>query len=376
MNLTANLMLKKNSSTAILLAFVLLYTACTTTQEQTLTVEDFGKTTDGTPVHLYTLKNTNGMEVKLTDFGGIVTSIVVPDKDGNMDNVVLGFDNIDDYLAGTPYFGALIGRYGNRIAEGKFTLNGEEYTLATNNDPNHLHGGNVGYDKVLWKGEAIGNNAVSFTYFSEDGEEGYPGNLDIEVVYTLTDDNELKIDYTATTDKATPVNLTNHSYFNLSGDPESLILDHELMINADGYTPVDAGLIPTGEIAEVAGTAFDFTQPFKIGARIDQVPGGYDHNWVLQDLEGDMPLVATLSDPQTGRKMEVYTTEPGLQFYSGNFLDGSLVGPDGSKYVLHAALCLETQHFPDSPNKPNFPSTILEPDDTYQTSTIYKFTME
>ena len=366
-------MFKTLASLAVLLVLI---SACTSKVEETITIQDFGQTEDGTAVHLFTLKNTNGMEVKMTDYGGTVTSIVVPDKEGNMENVILGFDNIDDYLAGTPFFGATIGRYGNRIGKGKFTLNGEEYSLTINDGENHLHGGTLGYDKVMWKGEPVGGNAVKFSYLSEDGEQGYPGNLDIEVLFTLTDDNELKIDYTATTDKATPVNLTNHSYFNLSGDPESLILDHELMIHADGYTPVDAGLIPTGEIAEVAGTPFDFTEPYAIGARIDEVPGGYDHNWVLQDLAGDMPLVATLKDPQTGRKMEIYTSEPGLQFYSGNFLDGTLEGPNGSKYVLHSALCLETQHFPDSPNKPEFPSTILEPGDTYKTTTIYKFTVE
>ena len=355
---------------------MVIFAACTQTEKQTVTIEEFGTLEDGRTVHQFTLTNTNGMEVKIIEYGGVVTSILAPDKEGNLENVVLGFDSMEGYLTPPPYFGALIGRYGNRIGGAQFTLNGETYELAANNGRNHLHGGPVGYDKVLWTGTPKGGNAVELTYLSKDGEEGYPGNLDITVVYTLTDANELKIDYHATTDKATPVNLTNHSYFNLSGDPESLILDHVLTIHADGYTPVDFGLIPTGEIAEVEGTPFDFTEPFEIGARIGDVRGGYDHNWVLNESDAAMPLVATLKDPQTGRTMEVYTTEPGLQFYSGNFLDGSLVGPDGSKFVQHSALCLETQHFPDSPNKPEFPSTILEPGDTYETSTIYKFSAE
>lgn len=358
-----------------LLVVVFVATACQQVETQTVQVEEFGTLEDGTSVQLYTLTNENGMEVKITNYGGTVTSILAPDKDGNLENVVLGFDSLDKYLAGTPYFGAIIGRYGNRIGDATFTLNGETYELNANDGDNHLHGGNVGYDKVLWNAEVVGDNAVEFTYLSEDGEEGYPGNLEISVIYTLTDDNELKIDYSATTDKATPVNLTNHSYFNLSGDPETLILDHELMIDADGYTPVDEGLIPTGEIAEVEGTPFDFTEAYEIGARIDQVEGGYDHNWVLNESTEAMPVVARLHDPQTGRLLEVLTTEPGLQFYSGNFLDGTLTGPDGSTFNKHSALCLETQHFPDSPNKANFPSTILEPGETYETSTIYKFSV-
>tara|TARA_B100000609_G_scaffold199644_1_gene205387 strand:+ start:11101 stop:12276 length:1176 start_codon:yes stop_codon:yes gene_type:complete len=368
--------IKINSMLLILLSAVMLVSACqnkNTEVNRKATVEEFGKMPDGTPVQLYTLENASGMQVSITNYGGTVTSIVVPDKEGIMENVVLGFDNLDDYLAGTPYFGAIIGRYGNRIGKATFSLDGETYELNANDGDNHLHGGNVGFDKVLWNAEIGDNNTITFSYLSEDGEEGYPGNLDITVVYTLTDANELKIDYEAVTDKATPVNLTNHSYFNLSGDPESLILDHELMMDADGYTPVDAGLIPTGEIAEVEGTPFDFTEPYEIGARIDDVEGGYDHNWVLNESAEEMPVVATLHDPQTGRFMEVLTTEPGLQFYSGNFLDGTLTGSDGSVYNKHAALCLETQHFPDSPNKPEFPSTILNPGETYSTSTIYRF---
>ena len=368
-------MLKKSAFFFSMLMSGLLLTNCAAPEQtsNSIQVNDFGTMEDGKEVKQYTLTNANGIEVKVINYGGIITSIKTPDKEGNMENVVLGFDNLDKYLEGTPYFGALIGRFGNRIGQGKFSLNGESYQLATNNGPNHLHGGEVGYDKVFWDAETLSGNALKMTYLSEDGEEGYPGNLDISVTYTLTDDDELKIDYYATTDKATPVNLTNHSYFNLSGDPESLILDHVLQIEADRYTPVDFGLIPTGELAPVEDTAFDFTEPETIGARIEDVRGGYDHNFVLNEFEEELPLVATLSDPETGRVMEVLTSEPGLQFYSGNFLDGTITGSDGTVFNQYAALCLETQHFPDSPNKPEFPSTILEPGEVYETTTIYKF---
>lgn len=334
---------------------------------------EFGKLEDGRTVELYTLTNENGMEVKIMTYGGTVTSLKVPDTDGNFDNVVLGFDELDKYLEGTPFFGAIIGRYGNRIAEGVFTLNGETYQLAKNDGNNHLHGGVKGYDKVLWTAKAHSDSTLELHYLSEDGEEGYPGNLDITVTYTVTDQNELKIDYEATTDKPTPVNLTNHSYFNLSGDPATQILDHQLQIDADHYTPVNQQLIPTGEIAPVEGTPFDFTEPHAIGSRIEEVPGGYDHNFVINDHTGELQNIATLVDPETGRKLEVITTEPGIQFYSGNFLDGSITGSDGTAFIKHSALCLETQHFPDSPNQPDFPSTILEPGDTYETTTIYRF---
>ncbi|MEX0844821.1 MAG: aldose epimerase family protein [Balneolaceae bacterium] len=337
--------------------------------------EEFGTMEDGRKVQLFTLTNSNGMEVKITNYGGTVTSINVPDADGNFDNVVLGFDDLDKYLAGTPFFGAIIGRYGNRIAEGAFSMDGETYQLATNDGENHLHGGEKGYDKVLWTAKSSTGNSLVLTYLSEDGEEGYPGNLEIMVTYSLTDDNELKIDYFAETDKPTPVNLTNHSYFNLSGDPSTKILDHELLIKADHYTPVNNQLIPTGEIAKVEGTPFDFTEPHLIGERIADVDGGYDHNYVLNDHDGELKQVATLFDPETKRELEVLTTEPGLQFYSGNFLDGSLNGPDGTAFVKYSALCLETQHFPDSPNQPEFPSTILQPGDTYETVTIYRFSV-
>ncbi len=334
---------------------------------------DWGET-DGKKVYLYTLTNNNGVQVKISNYGGIVTSWVTPDKAGNKSSIVLGFNELEGYLAKPPYFGATVGRYGNRIAKGKFTLNGKEYTLATNDGQNHLHGGKKGFDKVVWEAAALKNDQPSLTlnYTSIDGEEGYPGNLRVSVTFTLTDDNELNIDYNAETDKATPVNLTNHSYFNLTGDVANTILDHSLMIDADSYTPVDSTLIPTGQLQPVKGTPFDFTKATKVGARIDQVKGGYDHNWVLNRKGNDLQMVATLSDEKSGRTLQVFTMEPGLQFYSGNFLDGSIKTSDGKPINKHAAMCLETQHFPNSPNQPNFPSTILQPGQKYHTTTKYK----
>lgn len=341
--------------------------------EVTIEEESFGTLDDGREVSLYTLTNANDLEVKITNYGGIVTSIQTPDVDGNLDNVVLGFESLEDYIPNDPYLGAIIGRYANRIEDGEFTIDGTTYELATNDGDNHLHGGDEGFDKKLWDAE-MQDGSLKLTYLSEDGEEGYPGNLDVMVVYSLTDDNELKIEYEATTDKATPVNLTSHSYFNLSGQPDATILDHELILNADRYTPVNDELIPTGELAEVEGSPFDFTESKEVGAEIDDVEGGYDHNWVLNSSEDDSLFhAATLFHPDSGREMKVFTEEPGIQFYSGNFLDGSLEGPDGTPFVQHAALCLETQHFPNSPNEPDFPSTILEPGETYQTTTIYQF---
>jgi aldose 1-epimerase len=341
--------------------------------------ESFGKTNDGQEVYLYTLTNQNGVTAKITNYGGIVTSLITPDKNGQMGDVVLGFDAVsgyqsDAYLKSMPYFGAIIGRYGNRIAKGKFILDGKEYTLATNNGENHLHGGIKGFDKVVWTAEEMSQqNALKLTYVSKDGEEGYPGNLATTVIYTLTDDNELKIDYEASTDKATPVNLTNHSYFNLAAGKAEDALDHILMLNADKFTVVDAALIPTGENRNVKGTPMDFTTPVAIGARIAQVEGGYDHNYVLTDTSGTLKLAATVYEPLTGRFMEVHTTEPGVQFYSGNFLDASLTGKGNIAYKKHYGFCLETQHFPDSPNQPNFPSTILRPGEKYAQTTVYKF---
>lgn len=357
-------------------------TACENGSKQTnqpmnekITKESWGEA-DGKPVDLYTLTNANGVQVKITTYGGIVTSWVTPDKNGNKTNVVLGFDSLSGYLAKPPYFGAIIGRYGNRIAKGTFKIDTTTYQLATNNGENHLHGGNKGYDKVVWNAKpADSTTSLTLTYLSKDGEEGYPGNLNITVVYTLTDENELLIDYTAETDKTTVVNLTNHSYFNLTGDVNNTILDHQLQINADKYTPVDAGLIPTGELKDVKGTPFDFLQPHKIGERIAAVDGGYDHNFVLTRTGSDLELVATLTDSVSGRKLEVFTTEPGLQFYSGNFLDGTIKTSDGKSINLRTGLCLETQHFPDSPNQPAFPSTLLKPGEKYHTVTKYKISV-
>ncbi|WP_418202214.1 aldose epimerase family protein [Anaerohalosphaera lusitana] len=342
------------------------------------------KVLDFDSIKLYELQNDAGMTVKITNYGAIVTSIVVPDRDGELADVALGYDRVEDYINAVdkPYFGAVVGRYGNRIAEGQFTLDGETYTLATNNGPNHLHGGTIGFDKVVWDGSYIqgdGYTGVELTYLAKDMEEGYPGNLNAKVTYKLTDDNELVIDYYATTDKATPVNLTNHTYFNLAGEGNGTILDHKLMINADYFTPVDSTLIPTGKLQPVKGTPFDFTSPKAIGRDIEQenqqltFGGGYDHNFVLNKDGKNMTLAATVYEPASGRFMKVYTEEPGVQFYCGNFLDGRLKGKSGKPYVYRGGLCLETQHYPDSPNQPQFPSTILRPGDTYNTRTIYRF---
>ena len=337
----------------------------------------------GQPVELYTLTNNNGVVMKISTYGGTITELQAPDRNGQMGDVVLGFDKHDGYISpeyekSNPNFGAIIGRYGNRIAKGKFTLDGVEYTLATNNGENHLHGGNIGFNRVMWAAKPL-ENALELTYTVKDMEEGYPGNMQVTVIYTLTDDNELKIDYRAVTDKATPCNLTNHSYFNLSAGKQPTIANHELVILADRYTEVDGGLIPTGNLPDVAGTPMDFTTPHPIGERIDvdfeqlAIGGGYDHNWVLRNSNGSLALAATVYEPESGRYMEVFTTEPGVQFYAGNFLDATLTGKNNIKYVRRAGLCLETQHFPDSPNQPAFPSTILQPGQTYQTQTIYKF---
>lgn len=341
-----------------------------------ITSKDWGET-DGKKVQLFTLTNKNGVTVDITNYGGIVTSWVTPDKHGNKSSVVVGLNTLEEYLKKPPYFGAIIGRYGNRIGDAKFKLDGKTYTLAANNGKNNLHGGNKGFDKVVWDAATMNGTtpSLTLTYLSKDGEEGFPGNLKVTVIYTLTDADELNIEYTAETDKATPVNLTNHSYFNLTGSTENTILNHTLMIDADHYTPVDTTLIPTGEIKSVKGTPFDFTKPEAIGARIDSVPGGYDHNFVLNRKDSSLQLVAVLSDTLSGRKLEVFTTEPGIQFYSGNFLKGDFVS-GGKPVNLRTALCLETQHFPDSPNKPKFPSTILQPGQKYNTVTKYKVSVE
>jgi aldose 1-epimerase len=344
---------------------------------------DFGRTKDGAAIELYTLTNRKGMVVKIMTYGAIVTEMHVPDRAGKMADVVLGFDRLDPYLGAHPYFGAIVGRVANRIARGRFTLNGKEYKLAANNGPNHLHGGLKGFDKVVWKAEPVAatdGTAVKFTHVSPDGEEGYPGTLSVAVIYTLSNQNELKIDYSATTDKATPVNLSSHIYFNLAGEGSGDVLGHELMVAADAFTPVDDTLIPTGKIEPVAGTVMDFKAPHTIGERIARVPGappgGYDHNYVLRRGGGTLALAARAKEPKSGRVMEIFTTEPGIQFYSGNFLDGTLTGKSGVVYQKHYGFCLETQHFPDSVNHANFPSTILEPGRTYQTTTVYRFSAQ
>ena len=343
----------------------------------------FGKTGDGKQVDLYVLSNKNGVEVDITNFGAAVVSLKVPDRHGKTDDVVLGYDDLDGYLHDKSYFGATVGRYANRIAHGKFTLNETTYTLAKNDGENHLHGGVRGFNKVVWEAKDVsiaGAAALQLNYLSKDGEEGYPGNLSVQVTYTLTNNNELKIDYAATTDKDTVLNLTHHSYFNLAGQGKGDILQHQLLLHASRFTPVDATLIPTGEIRSVKGTPLDFASATAIGSRIGQddeqlkLGHGYDHNFVLDGGTGGAPvLAAQVYEPSSGRVMEVWTTQPGVQFYSGNFLDDTIRGKSGSTYRRRAAFCLETQHFPDSPNKPNFPSTILKPGSQFKSSTAYKF---
>ncbi len=335
----------------------------------------FGKTPDEIPVDLYTCANANGLVLKLTNYGAIVVSLDVPDRDGNLANVNLGFPRLDGYLVRHPYFGSTVGRFCNRIAKGKFTVDGEQYTLATNNGENHLHGGDVGFDKAIWDAEPIESESavgVRFTYLSRDGEEGYPGNVNVTAEYTLNHDDELTVEFSAQTDKACPVNLTNHCYWNLAGAGSGTIRDHELMIAGDKYLPVNDSLIPTGDLADVAGTPLDFTKSERIGARLDQA-NGYDHCFVLRGDAGEMKPAARVKDPKTGRVMEIRTTQPGIQFYTGNFLDGTEAS---GGYKQHEGFCLETQHFPDSPNQPSFPSTILKPGETYKHTTVHKFSME
>ena len=345
-----------------------------------ITKREFGRLEAGTPVDLYTITNDAGMQVSITNYGGIVVTLTAPDRHGNYADVVLGYDEFQRYLQASPYFGALIGRYGNRIGKGTFTLNGVTYTLAVNNGPNHLHGGLKGFDKVVWTANELPDmNSLELTYTSVDGEEGYPGTLSVKVVYTLTADNALKIEYTATTDQDTVLNLTNHTYFNLAGDGSGDILGHEMMLNADRFTAIDNGLIPTGILADVTGTPMDFRTPTAIGARINaddeqiRFGGGYDHNWVINAGVESPALAARVYEPQSGRVMEVRTTEPGVQFYSGNFLDGSITGKGGHVYHQRTGFCLETQHYPDSPNHPEFPSTVLKPGDIYHSTTVYSF---
>jgi aldose 1-epimerase len=368
------------------------FTGCTLMSHSpkgTITESAFGQLPNGTPVELYTLRNSHGMEAKIMTYGGIVTSLKVPDKNGNFSDVVLGFDKLadytsDSYVKNCPYFGALIGRYGNRIANGKFTLDGVEYTLATNNIPNSLHGGWKGFDKVVWTARPLptaNGPSLILTYVSQNREEGYPGNLLVTVVYSVTENNALKIEYSATTDQDTVVNLTHHSYFNLRGSGD--VLGHVVYINADKFTPVDSTLIPTGELRPVAGTPFDFRTPTPMGLHINDTnneqikfAGGFDDNWVLNKTGNELSLAARVFEPTSGRTMEVWTTSPGIQFYSGNFLDGTLTGKDGMVYKHRYAFAMEPQHFPDSPNHPKFPTTELKPGEVYQNTIIYKFGVE
>ncbi len=369
------------------LSFVALFAAIaapvlaqSTKHKPEVQTEPFG-THDGRPITLYKLTNTNGMEVHAMNYGGIILSIRVPDRKGQFADVVLGHETVEGYTPNPPYIGAIIGRYGNRIANGTFTLDGKTYTLPKNDGPNTLHGGIAKtFDRVVWDGEPLkGNTGVAFSYVSKDGDDGFPGNVKVKVTYTLTEANEIVIEYEATTDKATPINLTQHSYFNLAGEGDGDILNHEIMINADRFTPVDKNLIPTGELRPVKGTPLDFTTPTKIGARIDDaydqmiLGHGYDHNFVINRKGEGLTLAARVYEPTSGRVLEVFTTQPGVQFYTGNFLDGSVTGKQGHVYKRRYAFCLETQHFPDSPNHPDFPSTILKLGETFRQKTVFKF---
>ena len=381
----------KHTQQLIILATVGLaatcLTGCTsvTNTSGTITKADFGKTPGGQAVEIYTLRNAKGAEARITTYGGIVQSLKLPDRSGKLDDIVLGYDDLADYIKETPYFGALIGRYGNRIGGAKFNLEGKTYTLAGNNNGNSLHGGVKGFDKVVWRAaEAeVGEHGpeLELTYLSPDGEEGFPGNLNVKAEYTLTDDNELKVEFTAKTDKPTVVNLTHHSYFNLRGQGNGDILGHVVQINADQTTPVDKGLIPTGAFADVTGTPFDFRKPTTIGARINdpdtvlQYGPGYDHNWVVNKPLGKYGLQARVVEPTSGRVMEVWSDEPGLQFYAGNFLDGSIKGKGGVAYQHRTGFCMEPQHYPDSPNHPTFPSVLLKPGQVYRNTIIYRFSV-
>jgi aldose 1-epimerase len=353
---------------------------CGTTTEGTIMKEPFGKTPDGKSVDIYTLRNTNGLEARIMTYGGALVSLKTPDRNGTIGDIILGCDTLDGYMKQTAYFGALIGRYGNRIGHGKFTLDGVNYQLDVNDHGNTLHGGSQGFDKRVWTAKAMPTDrgpSLELTYVSKDGEEGFPGKLKVKAVYTLTDENNLRIEFTATTDKDTVCNLTGHTYWNLAG--KGNILDHVVTINADKITPVDETLIPTGELMPVDGTPFDFRRPTPVGARIEQVNEqlkfgrGYDHNWVLNKEAGKLTTAASAWDPTSGRMLEVLTTEPGVQFYSGNFLDGTVTGKGGWVYQFRNGMCFEPQHFPDSPNKPNFPSTELKPGETYSATIEYKF---
>jgi len=363
------------------LIILILLQSCSNKKEANMIQRElFSRLDDGREVYVFTLTNSNGMEMKLINYGATIISLTAPDRNGNYKDVVLGYDSLQGYIKGDAYFGAIVGRYGNRIGRGKFTLEGRQYQLTINNGPNHLHGGTIGYNKVLWEAsQEPGKPAVTFSYVSPDQEQGYPGTLNISVTYTLTDNNEVRIDYNASTDKTTILNPTHHSYFNLTGDPKSTILNHELELRADKYTPVDSTLITTGEIADVSNTPFDFRKSHPIGENINadneqlRFGNGYDHNWVLNDFNGETRVIAVVNEPQTGRVMEVLSDQPGVQFYSGNFLNGTAIGKNGTAYQFRTGFCLEAQHYPDSPNKPEFPSVVLKPGETYKQTTIYRF---
>jgi aldose 1-epimerase len=373
-----------NQLSIISLLFLFVFCTYNSKEEFVLKASDFQKTIDGKVTNLYVLKN-DKIKVYITNYGGRIVSLLTPDRYGQMGDVVLGFKSIDDYLsANGPYHGALIGRVGNRIAKGKFTLDGKTYSLPINNNENHLHGGPEGFNNQVWEVKAVDQSSISMSYFSKDGEMGYPGNLDVQVKYSLNNENELLISYKATTDKSTPVNLTNHAFFNLAGEASGTINDHLLRLNADYFTPVDETLIPLGENRSVEGTPFDFRIPKTIGRDLNQqntdtqmsYGGGYDHNFVLnKENEREMSLAGYVIDPKTGRRMDIFTEEPGIQFYGGNFMNGSDIGKYGKKFLYRESFALETQHFPDSPNQPSFPNIILLPGDIYQTKSIYKFSV-
>ena len=369
------------SLSSILFCLVLLLSV-SHAAAQKITKASFGRTADGASIDIFTLTNRGGMEARITNYGAIVVSLTAPDRDHKFADVVLGFNDLESYLKGHPYFGAIVGRYGNRIAKGRFTLNGVEYKLAVNNGENHLHGGIKGFDKVVWTAKSMRTKlgaAVSLTYLSKDAEEGYPGNLTVKVVYTLTNNNELRIDYTESTDKDTVTNVTHHSYFNLAGEGNGDILNHLVTLKANRFIPTDAGSIPTGELNNVQGTPFSFLKPTAIGARINQADQqlefgkGYDHTWVVNGRAGTLRQAASVYESTTGRVMDVWTTEPGVQFYTGNFLDGTLTGKSGKLYPHRSGFCLETQHYPDSPNQPKFPTTTLRKGAVYRSTTIYRF---
>lgn len=367
-----------------MLIVMIFFQSCSNNKESNMIKKEiFGHLNDGREVHLFTVRNDKGMEMKVTDYGATVVSLTAPDRNGNYKDVVLGYDKLEDYVKGDSYFGAIVGRYGNRIAKGKFKIGNEEYQLPINNGQNSLHGGTTGFNKVVWNAkEDSQNNSITFTYVSPDKDQGYPGTLTTNVTYTLTNNNELKIDYNAVTDKTTIINLTHHSYFNLTGDPKNTILKHEIEIKADKFTPVDSTLIPTGELADVKNTPFDLRKMTPVGLNINadneqlKRGRGYDHNWVLNNYDGSVREAANVYEPESGRLLEVLTDQPGIQFYSGNFLDGSATGKNGIAYNFRTGLCLEAQHYPDSPNKPEFPSVILKPGETYKQTTIYRFSFK